>query len=442
MREGGVPIENMFIPIGGGDEIGASCYYLRSGGARLLLDCGLRPQSEWVYPYFESFLPMGFIDGLWDLDAVFLSHAHLDHIGALPKLISENYQATIYASTPTKTLSEAMLKITAKENTKDSWYETPHAFYQSALIHEAIGRVTAIDWNKPKSFDDFQVTFFPAGHVLGAAMVYIEFKNCRILYSGDFCDVAQETVGRYQLPENLPVDLLIMETTYRNKSVDDGDIKTSASFEDFRGIIAEGGKVLLPGFALGRAQEVALKIKKAQDLGLVPACPIMIDGFAKALTDIYEEYGRQIYDFRTVFPYERQDETLYTDEPCIIIASSGMLLEGSRSARHYSKMRKKRGDGIFFTGYLDENSPGFALFEKRDDLPPGSIHIGKLPFTAHAQRKGLLSLIGEVRPKEVILVHGNPSEPTPMGLFEEIHLRFPFLKCVYQSRNLQPIQFL
>jgi len=412
MREGGVLIENIFVPIGGGDEIGASCYYLRSGDTRLLLDCGLRPQSEWVYPYFESFLPMGFIDGLWDLDAVFLSHAHLDHIGALPKLISENYRATIYASTPTKTLTEVMLKITTKENAKNSWYETPNAFYQSALIHEAIGKVVAIDWNKPKSFGNFQVTYFPAGHVLGAAMVYIEFENRRILYTGDFCDVDQETVGKYQLPENLPVDLLIMETTYRNRTADREELKTYASFEDFRGILAEGGKVMLPGFALGRAQEVALKIKKAQDLGLVPVCPIVIDGFAKALTDIYENYGRRIYDYQTVFPFQRQDETLYADEPCIIIASPGMMLEGNRSARHYSRM------------------------------PSGSIYVGELPLTAHAQREGLLSFIGNVRPKEVILLHGNPNETTPIGLFEEIHLRFPYLKCVYQSRNLQPIQFL
>ena len=270
----------------------------------------------------------------------------------------------------------------------------------------------AIDWNKPKSFGNFQVTYFPAGHVLGAAMVYIEFENRRILYTGDFCDVDQETVGKYQLPENLPVDLLIMETTYRNRTADREELKTYASFEDFRGILAEGGKVMLPGFALGRAQEVALKIKKAQDLGLVPVCPIVIDGFAKALTDIYENYGRRIYDYQTVFPFQRQDETLYADEPCIIIASPGMMLEGNRSARHYSRM------------------------------PSGSIYVGELPLTAHAQREGLLSFIGNVRPKEVILVHGNPNETTPIGLFEEIHLRFPFLKCVYQSRNLQPIQFL
>ncbi len=376
------------------------------------------------------------------MDAVFLSHAHLDHIGALPKLISENYQATIYTTIQTKTLSEAMLKITAKENAKTGWFETPHAFYQSALIHEALGRVKTVDWNIPKPFENFRVTFFSAGHVLGAAMIYIEFDNCRILYSGDFCDADQETVGRYQLPENLPVDLLIMETTYRNKTFDTKETEANASFEDFYDIISEGGKVLLPGFALGRAQEVALKVKKAQDLGLIPVCPILIDGFAKVLTDIYENYAHRIYDFQTIFPYERQNEVLYSDEPCVIIASSGMLLEGSRSARHYTKMRKKRGNGVFFTGYLGEDSPAYALFENRNKLPPGSIHIGKLPFTAHAQRDGLLSLVEKVRPKEVILVHGNPNEFSPTGLFEEIYLRFPFIKCVYQSRNLQPIQFL
>ena len=444
-------IPNLFFPIGGGDEIGASSYFLQLDGTKFLLDSGIRLGSNDSFPRFSSLYETDLLDGLWDLDAILISHGHLDHIGALPTVIEQAPKVPIYTTSPTKEIMEVQLEPRKADETFIDVQAVNE--FNEKRVQQIIENIRSITWNETIQLGSCQVTFFPAGHILGASMIYIESDSGNVLFSGDFTDFDQMTVHGYRLPDDLEVDLLIAESTYGyQKTSHTSDI--AAEREIFASkvtkCLGEDGSVLIPAFAIGRSQEVALILQSLMSEGKLQPFTIYIDGLAQYFCEIYERHGVKVLSSYTKKASRNLVRQLDSFSG-VIIASSGMLLDNSASAKYAEKFLPNRQNRLFFSGYLDEESPGGRLnslnkskgktFRLNGKNIPVNAIVDTYRLSAHADSEGILTLIEEIMPKDMIFVHGEPRYRTETNVFQETCRRFPRRIRVHQASNGIPIYF-
>lgn len=273
---------------------------------------------------------------------------------------------------------------------------------------------------------------FPSGHILGASSFLIEMGGRRILHTGDFCIHAQRTIHGMDLGEIQDIDLLIIESTYAYQP----HYVSETIFEQqvnlvrmVSSIIKSGGNVLIPAFALGRAQEISSLFNDYFEQHLIEPFPILLDGLVQPISDIYNQYkdylnehlrfrnGHAIYS-QWIYPNtNRRPLILNQDitEPMCIITSSGMLLENTRSAHYAEQLLPYSQNAIIFSGYLDEESPGKILndMEKGASIKlnkekiPIRAEVHRYHLSAHAPSQDLCSLMEQIRPKQIILIHGD-----------------------------------
>jgi Cft2 family RNA processing exonuclease len=456
---------DVFLPLGGGNEIGASSYLLRIDGVNILIDAGIRLKSKRVFPDFSLLNQM--IGGFKELDAVLLTHAHLDHCGAITKIHYEAPLVPIFTSTPTSRLIQVMLNDALKVNHRKSedWSIVDPS---KEVLDDTISSLNEITLDRPFFLDSSDVQVFPkrAGHILGAMSFLLETRQKRILVTGDICLHDQRTIGGCDLSNIGNIDVLIIESTYAFQP--DQEIKTFdeqqyALVHQISKIVQNGGRVLIPSFALGRAQEIACLLGEYFEQGIIAPFPVLIDGLVKPVCDIYHEMKEYLQGrLRT-----RLHHSIYTDHiipvpedyyptrssinqlsPGCIISSSGMLVDNTRSAKYAESIIENIKDAILFSGYLDDESPGRRLLELNDN--PSSLVINNRLFkpeamidryhlSAHAPSFDLIKIILSINPRKIIMVHGNfkyKSDPSftklLFGLEEKgIH--------VYQAANGVPI---
>lgn len=449
-------MRNLFFPIGGGNEIGASCYFIQLNGAKLLLDSGIRLHSDSTYPRFDSLYAENLLDGLWELDGILLSHGHLDHVGSLPTVVAEAPEVPIYATLPTRDILELQLNqplqsVVLGDAELVDFREVQQ--FNAVRVQRAIDRVIPIRWHHRIVSQACQITFFPAGHILGASMVYIESEVGNILFTGDFTSFDQMTVPKYDIPDNLEVDLLITESTYGyQEGAYTGDVGEER--ENFAQKIDlcldEGGTVLIPAFAIGRSQELALILRNLIHSGRLKPFTIYIDGLAQVACDIYEDNGVRVFGHELEKAPRGFRDALDAFNG-VIIASSGMLLDNSASARYAEKLLPDPRNAVFFSGYLDEESPGRRLerlhkskgqrFQLNERKVPVHANVDTYRLSAHTDSEGILSLIERVAPKKVIFVHGYPQYRTGVNVYTETYRRFQSRIEVYQANNGTSIYF-
>ena len=448
-------MRNLFFPIGGGNEIGASCYFIQLNGTKFLLDSGIRLHTDSIYPSFHS-LYGNLLDGLWELDGILLSHGHIDHVGSLPFVAEEAQDVPIYATLPTREIVDLQLNesLTSATFSHGELIDFPRVKEFTALrIQRAIENITPIEWGCPITCETCQITFYPAGHILGASMVYIKSDAGNILFTGDFTPFDQLTVPKYQLPDNLEVDLLITESTYGYQEslyVGDVDEEQEHFAQKIEQHLDSGGTVLIPAFAIGRSQELALILQAMIRNGRLKPFTIYMGGLAQIACNIYEENGVQIFGHEIGKMPQGFIETI-DDFNGVIIASSGMLLDNSVSAQYAEKLLPDQRNAIFFSGYLDEESPGRRLerlykhrgqrFQINEREVPVQAKVDTYRLSAHTDSEGILSLIEWVVPKKVIFVHGYPQYKTNVNVHRETYLRFQNQIEVHQANNGTPIYF-
>jgi Cft2 family RNA processing exonuclease len=447
---------NLFFPVGGGNEIGASCYFVQLNGTKFLLDAGIRLHTDSIYPRFHSLYVENLLDGLWELDGILLSHGHIDHIGSLPFVVEEAQDVPIYATLPTREIVDLQLNqsLTSPTFKHAELVDFPRVKEFNALrVQRAIENITPIEWHSPITCETCQITFFPAGHILGASMVYIESDAGNILFTGDFTPFDQLTVPKYQLPDDLDVDLLITESTYgyqESPYVADIDEEREHFAQKIDRCLDRGGTVLIPAFAIGRSQEVALILRNLIRNGRLKPFTIYIDGLARVACDIYQDNGVQLFGHELGKAPQDFIDALDAFNG-VIIASSGMLLDNSMSARYAEKLLPDPRNAIFFSGYLDEESPGRKLerlheskgqhFRINERDVPVHADVDTYRLSAHTGSEGILSLIERVTPKKVIFVHGCPQYKTAVNIHRETCRRFQNRIEVYQANNGMPIYF-
>ncbi len=420
--------------LGGAMEIGGSCIYLKIAGKGILMDSGIRQSgAKDPLPDFRTLQEQG------GVDAILISHAHMDHIGTLP-LVSKAYpNAPIYMTAMTADLTRVLLYDSLKiMNSRED--EIPHYSEQDVLA--MLGRIHPVGYQTPfPILKGFTLTFYPAGHIAGAACIYLVTEEGTLFYSGDFSAFSQRTIEGISIPKLRP-DIAIVETTYGNRLHANRQLEEKRLVELVRECILQKKKILIPAFALGRAQEVLLILRAAIQNQEIPAVPVYVDGMIRDINIMYTRnptylknaLGKRILkgnepfytrEIQAVAPMQKRDELLSGGDPAIFLSSSGMLT-GGPSVQYASHLAASENACIIITGYQDEESPGrqlLNLLENPADAKltlngttvPVKCRIEQVGLSAHGDKYEILNLLERLSPRHIYLVHGNPDAMEELG---------------------------
>ena len=423
--------------LGGAMEIGGSCIYLRAADKGILLDCGIRQSgTKDPLPDFHTIQQQG------GLDMIFISHAHMDHIGTLPILSKAYPLARIYMTPMTADLTRVLLYDSLKimNNRED---DIPHYTEQDVL--DMLGRVTPVRYQAPVTpAEGFTLTFYPAGHIAGAACVYLVTQEGTLFYSGDFAAFSQRTIEGIHIPKLRP-DIAIVESTYGNRLHSNRQVEERRLIELVKECVEKEQKILIPAFALGRAQEVLLILRAAIQNQEIPAVPVYADGMVRNINTMYTRnpaflknaLGKRILkgnepfytkEIQPVAPNQNREELLKAKGPLILVSSSGMLT-GGPSCQYARQLAPREDACIIITGYQDEESPGRQLLKLLEE-PAGSperklaldgasipvnCRIEQVGLSAHGDKSEILSLLSRLSARHIFLVHGSSDSIRELG---------------------------
>lgn len=387
---------------GGAREIGGSCTVVETDDARIALDYGIKLDEGLSHD-----MPV-------DLDAVFVSHAHLDHSGNLFNLITdENKKTTIIGSKATRDITTELLRDLIKIN---KFKSTPLSYSRSDLSTLAEMWLT----RKRVAMPGVEISLYPAGHVLGANMVQLKIKGKSLLYTGDFCIHPTEILDGAN-PETIPKepDVLVMESTYGGIV---RPIRTKLLNELFEKIIEtmeRRGNILIPAFAFHRLQEMCRRIDLAMITKILPKYnAYYISGLAHKITHYFNEYkyllSKQVSHQARPFNFKRVRRLKRTEkikEPAIVICTSGFGHAGASFSLVHQWAGNADDTIIINTGYLPPNSPLIMAKEGKIIDNGESIDVNadvtQIELSGHADQKQLIDFVKTLKPKETFLVHGN-----------------------------------
>jgi metallo-beta-lactamase family protein len=427
---------------GAAREVTGSCHIVHVNGKHVLLDCGLFQGRRHEAHGKNLRLP---IDVSW-IDAVVLSHAHIDHAGRIPLLVREGYRGTIWCTAATRDLAAVMLADSAHIQEKDAEFLARHRKDAVPPLYSMVDatRVADLMAGVPyhKAFDvlaGVRVTFVDAGHILGSASVILDYeeggRRQRVVFSGDVGRTGLPIIRDPEPPEG--ADVVIMESTYGDRDHAPYKSARASLARIVTETAARGGRILIPAFAVGRAQEIVYDLHALSVAGEIPAIPIYIDSpLAIEATTIFETHP-EIFDRREDFVQRTQklfrfQQAHYTREaqeskalntitgPMVIIAASGMA-EAGRILHHLKLGAPNPRNTILIVGFQAEHTLGRRIVERQPvlkihgDEVPLRAHVEVLDgYSAHAGRTELVSWLDAVRAtspalRHVYLVHGEPA---------------------------------
>ncbi|MCD8105120.1 MAG: MBL fold metallo-hydrolase [Lachnospiraceae bacterium] len=371
--------------LGGAMEVGASSILVKMCGQRILLDAGIRQKAGAdPLPDFRRIQEKG------GVNAIVVSHAHMDHTGSLPVISRAYPNARIYMISMTIDLTRVLLYDSIKMMNRQ---EEGIPAYAEKDVEQLFGRMMAVRYEQPMEIlPGITLTMYQAGHIAGAACVYLTSKEGSLFYSGDFSAFAQNTIEGIRIPKLRP-DVAIVESTYGDRLHSNRQVEEQALIDTAAECIAKGGKMLIPTFALGRAQEVLLILKRAMNKGELPKTKVYVDGMVRDMNVAYSrnpwflknalakkaERGGELFysdEIVAVGPKDNRDDLLKMAGPAIFVASSGMLT-GGPSVEYAKKIAPMENGYIVITGYQDEEAPGRQIVElleegQRRDAAPGT----------------------------------------------------------------------
>jgi metallo-beta-lactamase family protein len=442
----------MKIKFCGADQtVTGSQHLILVNGKKILFDCGLSQGKR-----KEAFeINKNFTFDPSSLDAMLLSHAHLDHSGNIPHLVKSGFKGHIYSTVATVDLCQLMLRDSAFLQEKDVKFVNKKRIRQNKNPFEPLYTIDDVEKamlnfigmqydKKIEIFPGISATFIDAGHILGSAGILLEInengKTTRLGFSGD--------IGRPEMPilrDPVPLpnlDILIMESTYGsrlhpiNVHVED---ETASVINE---VIKRGGKIIIPAFAVGRTQLLVYELHKLFDKNKLPVFPIFVDSpLAVNVTEVYrlhpecfdrETYIEFINNHEDPFGFSRLTYTRDVNEskklntfqgPCMIISASGMA-EGGRILHHLANNIENPINLILFAGYAAKETLARKIMDGAEEVnilgSPYKVkaQIIKMDyFSAHADQKGLLNYVDTSVPdklKNIFIVHGEPEESLPL----------------------------
>jgi putative mRNA 3-end processing factor len=396
--------------LGGAGEVGRLAVFIKTASNGILLDYGVSFDAN-DRPVFPLHVRPK------DLTATFLSHAHLDHSGALPSLYV-SVKTPLYATPLTMELSDLMYT----DAIKLSGYYLP---YTQEEVRETMSSAIPLTYGEPVEIGkDAVLTIYNAGHIPGSAMGVLEIEGYTVVFTGDF-NTNDTNLLRgadvYNLPRN--PDVVIMEATYASTDHPPRERLEREFVESVKEVIEQGGSVLIPSFALGRAQEILLTLIKYG----VDGYPIYVDGLARQINQIVGRYPHLLRDpnlYRKALEISIEVPSTYVrkgaiDEPSIIIAPAGML-KGGAALYYFKKIAGNRKNGIFLPSFQAPNTPGFEILSKGYAVVNGvtvrvEARLEWFDFSAHVGRKEIENFIKRFPPTtKIIFAHTDPLSAAPL----------------------------
>ena len=427
--------------VGAAREVTGSCHLLRVNGHTVALDCGMFQgrRQESADKNRELPLPIA------ELDAVVLSHAHIDHSGRLPFLIAQGYSKTIWATAATRDLCAIMLADSAHIQEKDAEFLAKrHKDFIEPLygMRHAVRTMELMNGVPYNRFFDVvpgvRASYVDAGHILGSASVLVDCtengKTKRLVFSGDIGRSGLAIVREPTPPEG--ADALIMESTYGNRDHESVDGARAQLAQIVRETAARGGRILIPAFAVGRTQEMIYVLHGLAREGAIPAIPIYVDSpLAIDATTVFEMHPESfdrseemVQKAKDLFQFDLLHYTRDVEEskalsrargPMVIIAASGMM-ENGRILHHLAQGASDPRNTILVVGFQAEHTLGRRVVERApilhifgDDVPLHARVEVIDGYSAHADRTEMTSWLGRVKEQSprlgpIWLVHGEP----------------------------------
>jgi hypothetical protein len=449
-------------------EVGRASFILSTAETRILIDCGDKPGAEGEVPYLQ--VPEALGAGANNIDAVVLTHAHLDHSALIPLLFKYGYDGPIYTTEPTRDLMGLLtldyLDVAAKEG------RTPP--YESSMVREAIKHTITLEYGDVTDIaPDVKLTLHNAGHILGSAIAHFHIGDglYNVAFSGDihYSDTRLFNGAVNEFPR---VETLVMESTYGGRN--DYQTDQEDSERHLREVInrahEKGGKVLIPAFAVGRSQEIMLVLEEAMRKGEIPEMPVHLDGMIWEATAIHTTYPEYLRDdlrdrifhedanpflaeqFNHIDAGEDERREITDGGPAIILSTSGMVTGGPIM----SWLRHLGGDPdstMVFVGYQAQGTLGRRIQNGWDEIPVNDRNGGGRSntltlrmdvetvdgFSGHADRQGLENFVRTMnpRPEKVLCVHGDEKSTQDLSsaLYHEFNMR------TFAPKNLETFRF-
>ena len=434
--------------LGAADTVTGSRHLVELGGQRVLLDCGL-------YQGFKVFRERNWqppCSLLRQADAVVLSHAHLDHCGWLPVLVKTGWQGRVIASPATRDLAEVLLLDSAHLQEEDarranrygySRHDKALPLYTRADALQAIDRIETLNPGQALRLGEVALSLTPIGHLLGACAVTLTHRREQLVYSGD--------IGRSQdllmpAPRKIArADVLLVESTYGNRRhpVEDSSARLARVICE---TIARGGSVLLPSFAVGRAQALLLVLQRLKAAGAIPRdLPVFLDSpMATQATELYRrhhalmritpaEADQRLQGVRMTATPQASMRLSRLRYPAVIVSASGMAT-GGRVLHHLKAMAPEPRHHIVFAGFQGAGSRGARLVGGATEV---KIHGEYVPvkaavthlegFSGHADSDELMAWLRGFRqaPRQTYVVHGDPEASDALRLRIQEELGWP-----------------
>ncbi|CAN6217580.1 unnamed protein product [Urochloa humidicola] len=440
------------LVLGAGQEVGKSCVVATIGGRRVMFDCGvhLYYKGRRSYPEFDRVLAAtGAADFTAAISCVVITHSHLDHIGGLPYFTEVcGYHGPIYMTYPTKALAPMMLEDFRKVMVNQQWEDGQ---YSHEDILRCMKKVIPLDLKQTVQVDkDLVIRAYYAGHVLGAAMIYAKVGDAAMVYTGDYNMTPDKHLGAAQI-DRLKLDLLITESTYAKTTRDSRSAREREFLQAVHKCVSGGGKVLIPIFAVGRAQELCMLLDDYWER-MNWKIPIYFSGGLTIQSNIYYKMligwtsqkikdSRRMhnpFDFKHVCHFERS--FIDNPGPCVLFATPGVIsINAGFSFEVFKKWASSEKNLVTLPGYCASGSIGHKLMSgkpKRIDIEDTHIdvrcQIHQLAFSPHTDSKGIMDLIELLSPKHVILVHGE--KPLMAFLKERVESELG-MPCYYPANN-------
>ena len=433
--------------LGAARQVGRRCLLLQTPESRILMDCGIDVSEEGPesYPYLDA--PEFNIS---EIDAVVVTHSHLDHTGLIPYLFKYGYKGPVYCTYPTRDIM-ALLQL---DMVKIQRNEGKEPIYNSDEIRQMVLHTICVEYDEVHDITpDIRVTFYNAGHMLGSSVVHFNIGNGlhNLVYTGDLKYARTNVLepANTQFPR---VETLIMESTYGGKDNIVGEQEADEYMvEKIKSTFERGGKVLVPVLGSGRAQEVMIIVERLMREEKIPKCPVYLDGLLWDVTAIHTAYPeylnrnirQQIFHkennpflseiFKQVGSQKERKQIMLEEGPCLILATSGML-NGGPSVEYLKGLAEGSKHCLVFSCYQAPGTLGYRVKNGETEIPIREngkqqilqikMEITKIEVTGHSDRKQLMNYVKRCNPtpRRILVVHGEASRC--LDLASSIHKQF------------------
>ncbi|KAI6678774.1 hypothetical protein NL676_039570 [Syzygium grande] len=411
----------VITPLGAGNEVGRSCVYMSFKGKTVLFDCGIHPAYYGMaaLPYFDEIDPS-------TIDVLLITHFHLDHAASLPYFLEKTtFKGRVFMTHATK----AIYKLLLSDYVKVSKVSVDDMLYDEQDILRSMDKIEVIDFHQTVEVNGIRFWCYTAGHVLGAAMFMVDIASVRVLYTGDYSREEDRHLRAAEIPQFSP-DICIIESTFGVQLHQPRHIREKRFTDVIHSTVSQGGRVLIPAFALGRAQELLLILDEfwsnhpeLHNIPIYYASPL-----AKKCMAVYQTYINSMnerirsqfatsnpFDFKHISPL-KSIENFNDVGPSVVMASPGGLQSGL-SRQLFDMWCSDKKNACVIPGYVVEGTLAKTIINEPKEVTlmngltaPLNMQVHYISFAAHADFAQTSAFLDEIMPPNIVLVHGEVNE--------------------------------